>query len=457
MTNQQQDSRTDSKTDLVKSPSSSSKTTLQGFQNHFKFFWSFFHFPIIVGVCLIFLLALVGIWNGNYNKFVDSTTAIHGYHQWDLKNTDSLDSFLNYGGLVRDSGHYTFIAKNGSYLVADNSKFLDNFAFFPLYPMEIRFIHTITFLDYPQSVLLTGFINTLLFCCLLYLFLNKYIVSKDTLDKVFLLSCLLPFNYFFFVSYSESLFGSLLLLILLILRLCNFSNPVNKFHISLYLLPLLTFLISLTRSPGVIISVMIGLLLIQSGYKNFLLLFSKQNLRVTMLLLFSIFTNISGLVSFLLYGFIQTGNFWISRDVQANWDRGSTKNILEPIFNFISDTVLRCLTDYCYATNYINPVYWGFSLVLIILSLVVSIKYFRKTPLFIPIFFSSILFCALPLTTNTLMSLHRLFIISPIYFLFLPIFITHYIPKKYYHIILCLFVMFFFITASYYYKIETVG
>jgi hypothetical protein len=418
-------------------------------------FWSFYYYPLVVGFFLVAILGVVSIWNGSFNKTSEPTTAIHGYVQWQIKNTENLESFLNYGGLVRDSGHYTFIAKNGDYLVADDPKFLDNFAFFPLYPMQIRLTHELTRLDYPQAVLLTGLVNTLLFCCVLYLTLSRYIGDKVKLRFVFLLACLLPFNYFFFVSYSESLFASLLLLII---NLVIESKNSHNFKAWLWLLPVLSFLIALTRSPGAMVSVFLFVCLLEMNYtgKNSLATFQK-NLSKNLLLICSILANIAGIVSFLAYGYHKTGNFWISKDVQAHWDRGSTNNIFEPILNFFADVVFKCLHETCNMINYSNQVYWAMALILMAFSLVVSFKYFSKTNLFFGITAISIVFFALPLTTNVLLSIHRLFIVAPIYYIFLPIFMFNYISPKYHRLLIIGLMMFFVLTASFYYKVEYVG
>lgn len=432
-------------------------TTLQIIKSKLISFWSFFHFPIIVGVCMIFLLALVGIWNGNYNKTNEQVTKTGNYIQWKIENIKNISTFFDNAGLIRDSGHYSFIAKNGGYTVYDDPKYLDLFAFFPLYPAQIRLTHEITQLNYSSSALLSGFINTLLFCSVLYLFLSQYTKDTSKLNTTFLIAILLPFNFFFFVSYTESLFSLLVLSIIYItIKIYESTSFKNWF----WFLPILCLMVSLTRSPGVMVSAFLSCVLLEINYNSNWKVFIhkvKQNFHKNILILISILANIVGIFSFLLYGFVQTGNFWISRDIQANWGRGETKNIFEPIFDFIANPVLKCLAEICSLSDNTHNIYRGIALLISVCCIILAVKYFNNQILFKSILVLSVLFCILPLTTNTLLSYNRLSNVSPLYLVFLPIFIYNLIPKDYHKIFMIFMCMFYFIGISYYYKVEFIG
>jgi hypothetical protein len=99
------------------------------------------------------------------------------------------------------------------------------------------------------------------------------------------------------------------------------------------------------------------------------------------------------ILSFLYYGYIVTGDFYKSRNVQANWGRTSTLNIFEPIVRettaFIDSTVIIKSCGY-HADCYFRASYTLISCYLFILLFVYMIwKTKKKCDRFSPAFFIS--------------------------------------------------------------------
>jgi hypothetical protein len=166
---------------------------------------------------------------------------------WRDSNVRGITSVIQNIANTWDGKHYVEIAKYG-YVGEGTGD--SNFAFFPGFPMQIRLISNILDIQVETAAILAGFINYIVFCVLLFIFLKNYIKSKNlnlNLELIFLTSLLLPFSVFFIVPYTEGLF---MIFLLSLLTLLFFTDYKNKLF---YLLPVFGLMISMTRSVGVLV------------------------------------------------------------------------------------------------------------------------------------------------------------------------------------------------------------
>ncbi len=452
-------------------------------QNSFLQRFNSAKYPLVValfGVFISFLVVMISAKIGSpaVNKLANHSVV--SLQNWLV--------FWNNFGQTWDGAYFVNIAQYG-YSAQSSVALVKNelFAFFPLFPMEIRafsnFFNGVfgSFfnLDTINSILIVSWFNSVLFCVCLYGLFTKYFQvfpiqnsnqdsNQKTSSKILLIiSLALPFNFFYFVPYTESLFGWLFCSILWILLGFYDRSVGSKLSWTNYFLPIFCFLISLARSPGIVISLLLFVALIGINITPLfggnlleplltspteeeqnkidklenpflltqylqnsegLLSSLKSNLKtfwkINLILISSMFANILGLVSFLYYGYTQTGNFWISRDIQSKWGRGSDWNIYSTITNRTNELFLSFKLDK------IQDYYNVAGVFLTIICFVIAIKYFAKNWFNLGLIVTSLAFAILPLSTGILFSYSRLFIICPIYFLFLPIFITRYINDK---------------------------
>ncbi|MDQ5845165.1 MAG: hypothetical protein M3539_07705 [Acidobacteriota bacterium] len=172
-------------------------------------------------------------------------------------------------------------------------------AFFPLYPLTLRLAATIT-----GEYLVTGAVLSNLFFFLAIVLLHKLVGEwgYDTLvaDRSIFYLAIYPTSYFFSLSFTESLF--------LLLTVASFLAARRE---RWWWASVLGALASATRSGGV-------LLLPALAVYNLMRYRSWRPRKLLPLLLIPL-----GLVAFMVYLKIITGNAWAFREVQAAWGRQS--------------------------------------------------------------------------------------------------------------------------------------
>ncbi len=145
----------------------------------------------------------------------------------------SLSTFAFFDGI-----HYLRIARYG-YLDTGTQ------AFFPLFPLTIRFFHNLTNLSYLNSaLLLTSFFSLLTIIVIYYTF------NKQTAKKIILLLLVFPTSFFFASVYTESLF--LLLFSLWIYLVKKYNNSHNTSY--MLLATVVSATASATRITGLALS-----------------------------------------------------------------------------------------------------------------------------------------------------------------------------------------------------------
>lgn len=393
-------------------------------------------YPLIVAITILVLTTFIIIWSSAYINPMGGIPSI-----WrDSKITDLQTYTLNIGK-TWDTRNYTTLVHKGY----RNSSI---FAFFPLLPMQIWATSKITSLSPEISAILVSIFNYLIFVLILYQFLRRYLQFKGlestiSLNSILLTILFLPFSLFWSLAYTESIFTAILLAIFYII----FLNKSTKLVYWCFI-PILAFLLTLTRSTGVMLApvfifIILNKIIVGLKTQKFKEIIKSQWKQFSILILATI-TNIAGLLSFMYYGYLKTGDFWKSRNVQADWGRGSTWNIFKPIYNNFVPLVDKTeLNKICngYTDCYYSLGYTFVGAIIIFICLMLSLRYFTKTTLDRSMILFSVLASILPLTTDLMMSFNRYIIIAPIYFLFLPILLHRFIPKEYINILQMVFIM----------------
>lgn len=210
---------------------------------------------------------------------------------------------------VWDSAYYMHIATHG--YTHDIY-----WGFFPLYPLLIKCFSLLftSFLDVGEAIVVGGFLlsNIFFFGLIIYFFKLTLLIFKNKniayLSTLFL--CIFPSSIFFSAVYTESLFMFLTISSL-------YYMEKNKWEKS----TVLAFLSGLTKPIGFLIFIP---LICKAFYKikrgeNKLIVFFP------MLILFSY-------ISFMFYGYLSTGDFFIHQGVQSEyWGR----NFSNPLSTFM--------------------------------------------------------------------------------------------------------------------------
>src|SRR3989344_4453159 len=109
-----------------------------------------------------------------------------------------------------DGGYYLSIAQNGY----SNT---ENFAFFPIYPMLIRFFAPLIGGNYIAAALIISNTAFLLFLIFFAKYLKRYYSEKTVYSTLFTF-LLFPTTFFAVAAYSESMFLLFVILVFLNLR-----------------------------------------------------------------------------------------------------------------------------------------------------------------------------------------------------------------------------------------------
>jgi hypothetical protein len=377
-------------------------------------------FILVVASAFLAISVIIGLWSANY---INPLGGLEN-GRWRESRIRDVKSYVKNISYTWDSKHYTDIAESGY----SNDTL---YAFFPLFPAEIRLVQNLTLNRFAisTSAFLTGAINSIILCAVIYLFYLKFIIDNTQAKqakKLLVLTLLLPFTLFFWVPYTEALFISLLLICFGLL----FRQSQNPRLI--WVLPIFTYLLSLTRSVGVMFSVGIVFWVILN-YKFYWGKFSR-----IIPIILAILSSVGGILTFLYFGLLRTGNFWISRDAQKFWGRGSNLNIFEPIMNNLQvmvneEAFIKSCNGFLDCLN--GAYYTGIGIVLFLITLALVLKLYWKNKMYLTLAFFSTLVFILPLTSNSTGSINRYILVCPIYLILLPKILLDYIPEDYHHLL----------------------
>ena len=311
---------------------------------------------------------------------------------WHLfPNNHYLDSFFRW-----DSAWYAEIVRDGySYNPHTNS----NIAFFPLYPILVKLIASITSLE----PLIIGLILSNL-CLLLALFfvykISSIYLNKRSADRVLVLMLLFPTSFFYSSFYTESLY--------LLVISASFYFFLNKKYL---LSGIWGCLASLVRVPGVLLLPSFALELSWQYFVN------KENPKKEMLWLLLIPCGLLAYILFLYFKFQEPLAFL---ETQKFWNRG------DKVFPLITLILTWRNINFLLPKDPINAIYFlnFFFSVSFLCLLLIALFENLLSPSLLWFSFISIL---LPLTTGTVESMMRYLL--PLF----PIFIIlGYLSKKKY-------------------------
>lgn len=202
-----------------------------------------------------------------------------------------------------DGGHYIGIAENGY-------KLLQQFAFFPLYPILIK---TLTFIGIDASFAALLISNIFLIGALTFLYKlgKEYNLTEKTNQNTILFLITFPTAFFFLAAYTESL------LLFFTTAALYYAKKQNWF-----LTALLAGLATFTKFTGVLL---VFLLLFEyiSQHKNFS--FTKLNFKKLLKYFEPIFyiltLGLSGLFLYMFYLYYSMNNSLLFIDIQSHWGR----------------------------------------------------------------------------------------------------------------------------------------
>ena len=163
-------------------------------------------FPLLVIFIWRAVLGLVAFFLAK-NNFPLHPTFPYYLSELAPKYPRSLSTFAFFDGI-----HYLRIAERG-YVDTGTQ------AFFPLYPLTIRFFHQLTNLNYLNSALILSTYYILLATLLIW-----HTFNKQTAKKIILLLLTFPTSFFFASVYTESLFLLLFSLWLYLIKRYNQSH-----------------------------------------------------------------------------------------------------------------------------------------------------------------------------------------------------------------------------------------
>jgi hypothetical protein len=203
-----------------------------------------------------------------------------------------------------DAGWYLSLARDGYHFVPGQQS---NAAFFPLYPLLIRFVHTFSPGDSDGSWLNAGILvsNVMLLVGLTYLFLLvRMDFDAPTARRSVLYALVFPTTLFFSAVYTESSF-------LAVTVACIYYARKGQWWIA----GLLAGLATVTRSPGVVVALPLGIEYLRQ--KDFKL----RKLSWDVLALSFVPLALAGFLLFMQWHF---GNAFATRDAQFAWSRTAT-------------------------------------------------------------------------------------------------------------------------------------
>lgn len=314
------------------------------------------------------------------------------FYAFDKATGNTIDRF-SFDGICQtykqaDSYWYQKIAENGYRTIPTGQLGYSNaenylqteWAFFPMYPMLIKAL-MLTSLSFDASALIISLLFSFLAFSIFYLFV------KDTFnEKVAILSTIIlivfPFNYYFSMFYSESIF-------LFFILFCFWSVKNKKY----FLLSIGYVFLCLLRPNGIIIALPLYIFLLEQlnslSWKNFFLGLTKKNT-----LYFY-----PGIICFIIwccYQYHKTGNYFAFSEAQAGWYR----EFMFPLLSLFRKG------------NWQTQVLSYYSIVIILSCIFI----YKKLPLSLNVFvWISIL---LPLCSGSVLSMQRFMSVAfPYYFL----------------------------------------
>lgn len=324
-----------------------------------------------------------------------------------------------------DGGHYLTIAGSGY------GSERESFAFFPLLPLEIKGAAFLTGLSLDEAAWLIMIINASGLIAAGSFFYRQIYKETDRVWEALFLSLCLPFAGFFLTLYTESIFLALSLLLLTII----FYRPDLR-----YFLPILAVPLTLVRPTGILVA---GAGLIYLAAKEELWRYSivKKKRRLVGLVSGTVLAAVGSLFAFFYHNLKVSGDFWASIRVQAMWGRSLTGNVAVPVWDLFRNRFI----DQCLGRGGCPPdmlyMVISFSLLTIGFIYIARTKIFDRWQKILIAGLSAIL-VLLALASNSTASISRYILVTPVYFLGLPLAIEKRFWRKYIPLVFIILGMF---------------
>lgn len=278
--------------------------------------------------------------------------------------------------IQNDAGWYADIIEHGYKVAPFSLEGQANWAFFPLYPLLVRLLSLNLYLDYRIIGMVVSNMAMLGALFLLYR-LVKSELDEESAKRTVLYLCIFPTSMYLSSLFTESLF------LFLIVGGFYFARQ-GKWWAS----GTLGFFASLTRVGGIVLLPVLLFEYLRQNDFNFKSLMRKQ--------VIAVFLSPLGLVVFMLYLKLITGNPLAFSDIQATWGRGLASP-LKPLFEYIANPVI---------IDPANP--WNFASLNFISALIfiwLSYKAFKVLGTSYGLL--SLLLILLPLSTGSLSAIGR--------------------------------------------------
>lgn len=311
----------------------------------------------IIWKIFITIVGFIGLTSLPLNPNYHQNSQINFFHSW-----------TNW-----DGGHYLNIAQNGYTLDIQ-------LAFFPLYPLLIKLISTLTFGNFYLSAYLISNISLIIFLHFFYQYTKQY-YSSDSANRGLLLYLFFPSSIFLTSAYSESL---LLMFTMLSLYFANIRAKQLKPEWSLVWF--FATLASLTKVTGFLISF--------PAIAKYLSIKQFKLNNLIKICLFSLLC-LSGILFYLLYLKLQYRDPLIFNSAQTFWHRQIFVNPLITFDRYLVESIHYPFVNWNHSIDLI------FSLSFLVLSIIVYLKLDRILGLY------SFLTIFLPILTGTLDSVPR--------------------------------------------------
>lgn len=315
----------------------------------------------------LLLMHLIGL---SFSQMNESSSPQESFWHW-FPDNHYLDSFFRF-----DSSWYNDIIQTGySY----NPEKQSNVAFFPLYPILVKAIASLTSLSVPISGLLLSNLCLILALFFVYKISNIYL-NKRGCEKVLILMLVFPTSFFYSCFYTESLY-------LLTTAACFYFFLNKKYFWSGFF----GFFASLTRVTGVIIFLAFAIELLWKYLKK------KELPKRESLFLLLIPCGLIAYMVFLAWKFNEPLAFV---KTQVLWSRGERVFPLITLINYWKNINFMFPKDPINAIRFFNTFFSSFFLGILLFSIV-------KKPLNISLLIFAFLSIFLPLNTGTTQSMMR--------------------------------------------------
>jgi hypothetical protein len=291
---------------------------------------------------------------------------------------------------VWDTGWYSNISQNG-YVINSLDQVISqqtSIAFFPLYPLLMRFLGSIVGNDYIAGLIIS---NLFLIVSCIYLYrLVRLDSDEDSAIRSIKYLLLFPVSFILSGVFTEAMYLALTLM-------CFYYARIGRWQLA----GIMGFFLSLTRSTGVLIVLpllyegLMPLLKENKGLKSF------KNARGKILPLFYLSLIPLGMISFMIFNYHLTGDFMAFAHAQITWGR-HLANPLETLIN-----------------GYQGNIYAAFEAVFAAVSIFVLILSYRKIRF--SYWFFGMYSIFVPLSTGIQSMPRFMLVIFPIYIIFVDI------------------------------------